>query len=87
MERNLRARGREVSFAAVTNRWELLIILSRWFVDAPEDVAKERVVKRHLAAGIESTREAAEARVESNDLLNGRLIREQRVTPDLIIQN
>ena len=59
----------------------------RWFVDASDAVAKERVVKRHLAAGIESTREAAEARVESNDMLNGRLIRKNRIKPDLIIQN
>ena len=59
----------------------------RWFVDASDTVAKERVVKRHLAAGIESTKEAAEARVERNDMLNGRLIRKYRVTPDLIIQN
>jgi pantothenate kinase len=64
-----------------------MLTQSRWFVDAPEDVAKERVVLRHLAAGIESTRTAAEKRVESNDILNGRHIREKLIKPDLIISN
>jgi pantothenate kinase len=56
-------------------------------VDASEEVAKERVVLRHLAAGIESSRAAAEKRVDSNDTLNGRHIREKLIKPDLIISN
>lgn len=63
------------------------LVDDKWFVDAPEDVAKERVVLRHLAAGIETNREDAERRVESNDLLNGRHIREQLIRPDLVISN
>jgi pantothenate kinase len=62
-------------------------IIVRWFVDASEDVAKERVVQRHLAAGIEANRAAAEERANSNDLLNSRLIREKLIAPDLVIQN
>lgn len=60
---------------------------TRWFVDAPEDVAKERVVLRHLAAGIETYRADAEKRVELNDLLNGREIRANLIQPDLVISN
>ena len=37
------------------------LVDDKWFVDAPEDVAKERVVLRHLAAGIETNREDAES--------------------------
>ena len=61
--------------------------LFRWFVDASEEIAKERVVLRHLAAGIEVDRCSAERRVESNDLLNGRQIREHLIEPDFIILN
>lgn len=69
----------------VNSGWPLT--LCRWFVNSSEDVAKERVVLRHLAAGIESSREAAEVRVDSNDTLNGRQIREKLIKPDLIISN
>ena len=64
-----------------------MLTLNRWFVDAPEEVAKERVVLRHLAAGIETSRAAAEKRVEGNDILNGRHIREKLIEPDLVISN
>jgi pantothenate kinase len=65
----------------------LITMNTRWFVDAPEDTAKERVVLRHLAAGIETKRADAEKRVEINDLLNGREIRANLIQPDLVISN
>ncbi|KAF2761942.1 phosphoribulokinase/uridine kinase [Pseudovirgaria hyperparasitica] len=51
----------------------------RVFVDVDEDVARTRVAQRHVAAGIEKTIGDAFARVDSNDTLNGRLIKENIV--------
>jgi pantothenate kinase len=60
---------------------------NRWFVDAPVDVVRDRLAQRHLAAGIETSVEAAIARAEENDIPNGELIRSLLVKPDVIIQN
>ncbi|EXJ61552.1 hypothetical protein A1O7_01980 [Cladophialophora yegresii CBS 114405] len=57
----------------------------RWFVDTPPDVAKERLIARHLRAGIESTRDLAARRVEDNDLPNAELIRNHLTEPNLKI--
>lgn len=62
-------------------------MISSWFVDVPNVVAKQRLIKRHMEAGIESTVEAAAARAESNDLRNGELIRSKLLKPDVVIQN
>lgn len=53
----------------------------RWFVDVDFDVARRRLVRRHVAAGI--ARDAVEAarRADENDLVNGRLIVEERASP------
>ncbi|KAH8901529.1 P-loop containing nucleoside triphosphate hydrolase protein [Thozetella sp. PMI_491] len=59
----------------------------KWFVDAPPAAAKERLVARHLQAGIESTREAAAIRAEDNDIPNGNLIRRKLIKPDVTILN
>ncbi|OAL05242.1 P-loop containing nucleoside triphosphate hydrolase protein [Phaeosphaeriaceae sp. SRC1lsM3a] len=59
----------------------------RWFVDAPVDLVSKRLAKRHLAAGIETTMEAAVRRAEENDIPNGTMIRSMLVAPDLIIEN
>lgn len=58
-----------------------------WFVDVPPDVAKERLVRRHLQAGIEQTWEAAAHRAEENDIPNGQLIRSKLIEPDVRILN
>ena len=59
-----------------------------WLVDVPSlEVAKERLVQRHLAAGIETSREAASRRVEDNDLPNGELVKTKLVEPDLVVVN
>ena len=42
-------------------------------------------MERHLRAGIERTKDAAERRVEANDLRNGDLVLANLVQPDLII--
>ncbi|KAH7384370.1 P-loop containing nucleoside triphosphate hydrolase protein [Phaeosphaeria sp. MPI-PUGE-AT-0046c] len=59
----------------------------RWFVDAPVDLVRNRLAKRHLAAGIETTMEAAVRRAEENDVPNGAMIRSMLVAPDLVINN
>ncbi|KAK8085940.1 hypothetical protein PG994_000914 [Apiospora phragmitis] len=63
------------------------LVDERWFVDVPPEVAKERLVLRHLAAGIETSREAAAHRAEENDLPNGDLIRSKLIEPDVRIVN
>ncbi|KAK7978713.1 nicotinamide riboside kinase [Apiospora saccharicola] len=69
------------------NKIAELVHESRWFVDVPPEVAKERLVLRHLAAGIETSREAAAHRAEENDLPNGDLIRSNLIEPDVRIVN
>lgn len=44
-------------------------------------------MQRHLAAGIETSREAASLRVEDNDLPNGELVRTKLVKPDIVVVN
>ncbi|KAI9798303.1 MAG: hypothetical protein M1833_004875 [Piccolia ochrophora] len=42
-----------------------------WFVDVDMDVARRRLVRRHVEAGIAADEHAARSRVEENDLVNG----------------
>ena len=65
----------------------LRLTCSRWFVDTPPEVVKERLAARHLAAGIETSYEAAVERAETNDIPNGELIRSLLIKPDVSIQN
>lgn len=58
-----------------------------WFVDVDPDLARNRIAKRHIKAGIESTWEAAVNRAEGNDLLNGVEIRNKLVQPTVIIHS
>lgn len=59
----------------------------RWFVEVSDSIAKQRLIDRHLRAGIETTRDAAEVRAESNDMRNAHLIRKRLVSPDVVIHN
>ena len=45
-----------------------------WFVQVEFDVARKRLVKRHVKAGIAATEEEAAKRADENDLVNGREI-------------
>jgi pantothenate kinase len=63
------------------------LISTRWFVDAPVELVRNRLAKRHLAAGIESTMQAAVQRAEENDIPNGAMIGSMSFKPDLIIEN
>ncbi|KAF2711336.1 P-loop containing nucleoside triphosphate hydrolase protein [Pleomassaria siparia CBS 279.74] len=59
----------------------------KWFVDAPVEIVKDRLAKRHLAAGIETSPLAAIERAEQNDIPNGELIRSLLIRPDVYIEN
>lgn len=43
----------------------------RWFVDVDFAVARNRLIKRHVLAGIAANAEEAAKRADENDLLNG----------------
>jgi len=54
----------------------------RIFIHVDEMEAQDRVAKRHLLSGIETTMEAAVTRFQNNDAMNGRLIRENITAVD-----
>jgi pantothenate kinase len=56
-----------------------------WFVEVEEDVARRRLVPRHIRAGIARDEEEAERRVNENDLVNGREIVEDRMEVDEVV--
>ncbi|KIW99864.1 uncharacterized protein Z518_10792 [Rhinocladiella mackenziei CBS 650.93] len=57
------------------------------FVDVDASVARERVAKRHVAAGIEPTLEKGQERFDLNDAINGELIRGNIVSCDLVVKS
>lgn len=52
-----------------------------WFVDVDPVLARDRVARRHIQAGIETTWEAAVKRASGNDLVNGEEVRRNLVEP------
>ncbi|EMC97515.1 hypothetical protein BAUCODRAFT_454651 [Baudoinia panamericana UAMH 10762] len=50
-----------------------------WFVDVDMDIARQRLVKRHVASGIAANEEEAGRRADENDLLNGKEIIDGKV--------
>lgn len=50
----------------------------RWFVDVDFEVARRRLVARHVKAGIARDEDEARKRADENDLVNGRQIVENR---------
>ena len=57
----------------------------RWFVDVEPAVARRRLVRRHVAAGIAATEEEADRRAVENDLPNGEEIVKFRLPVDEVI--
>ncbi|EXJ94054.1 hypothetical protein A1O1_02447 [Capronia coronata CBS 617.96] len=57
------------------------------FVNVDPEVARERVAKRHVAAGIEPTLEKGLERFDRNDGLNGDLIRRKIVASDMTVES
>mmetsp|Transcript_234 Transcript_234/g.211 ORF Transcript_234/g.211 Transcript_234/m.211 type:complete len:231 (-) Transcript_234:144-836(-) len=56
-----------------------------WFVDVPLDLVKERIIKRHLEAGIAENEQEAIKRADGNDLLNAEYILNNSKPADLTI--
>ncbi|KAF2441826.1 P-loop containing nucleoside triphosphate hydrolase protein [Karstenula rhodostoma CBS 690.94] len=50
-----------------------------WFVDVDEDVARKRLIYRHVRAGIADNEESAAKRADENDLVNGKEVIENRL--------
>ena len=58
-----------------------------WFVEVPFDVARRRLVGRHVAAGIAADEEEAGKRADENDLVNGKEIVENMVPVSEVVQS
>jgi pantothenate kinase len=59
----------------------------RVMVHVTQQDARVRVAKRHVASGIEPTLELGEARFDSNDAINGDLIRAKVVPCDVVVES
>ena len=89
--------GPEIEIVILEGNWLLYdeepwaqiskLVDDTWFVDVAPALARDRVAKRHLKSGIETTMEAAIARAEGNDLLNGDLVRTKLVTPAVRVES
>ncbi|KAI5359966.1 Putative phosphoribulokinase/uridine kinase, P-loop containing nucleoside triphosphate hydrolase [Septoria linicola] len=58
-----------------------------WFVEVDEDVARERLIKRHIKAGLAKDEEEAGKRADENDLVNGREIIDGRLEVHEIVKS
>ena len=59
----------------------------RVFVDVDANIARNRVARRHVLAGIEDTLVKGQRRFDLNDGLNGQLIRQHLVHCDLVVRS
>ncbi|KAM0755647.1 P-loop containing nucleoside triphosphate hydrolase protein [Meredithblackwellia eburnea MCA 4105] len=59
----------------------------RVWIDVPREVARERLIKRHVKEGVEPTLGKAQVRVDTSDMLNGNWIREHLTEPTVIIRS
>ncbi|KAE8379824.1 hypothetical protein BDV26DRAFT_258637 [Aspergillus bertholletiae] len=55
------------------------------FVEADLHIARERVARRHVRAGIEPTLQDGFRRVDQNDFLNALTISQKRLPADLVV--
>lgn len=58
-----------------------------WFVEVERDIARKRLIARHLAAGLADSPEAAAKRADENDLPNGDYIIANMMKPDQVIKS
>ncbi|KAJ8133443.1 hypothetical protein O1611_g190 [Lasiodiplodia mahajangana] len=87
----------EIEIVIVEGNWLLLdrepwrqipgYVDDTWFVDVDSALAAQRIARRHIAAGIENTWEAAMARVEANDLPNGIDVRKYLLEPNVRVKS
>ncbi|KAH9990378.1 P-loop containing nucleoside triphosphate hydrolase protein [Xylariaceae sp. FL0662B] len=58
-----------------------------WFIDVDRNLARDRVARRHIRSGIETSWEAAIRRAETNDVPNGEDVRRKLIKPDVTVQS
>ncbi|KAJ5474643.1 Phosphoribulokinase/uridine kinase [Penicillium sp. IBT 31633x] len=58
-----------------------------WFVDVDFEVARKRLIRRHVKAGIAKDEEEADKRARENDLVNGREIVDERLPVQEIVSS
>lgn len=58
-----------------------------WFVEVDFEVARKRLVRRHVKAGIAANEEEADVRAKENDLVNGREIVEFRLPVQEVVSS
>lgn len=58
-----------------------------WFVDVDFEVARKRLVRRHVEAGIAKDEAEADKRARQNDLLNGREIVDCRMEVQEVVES
>lgn len=58
-----------------------------WFVEVPFDVARRRLIERHVKAGIAADEEEARRRADENDLVNGTEIIENMVPVNEVLRS
>jgi pantothenate kinase len=58
-----------------------------WFVDVDFDIARKRLIHRHVKAGIAKDEEEAGKRADENDLVNGKEIVEMRLDVHELIKS
>ena len=56
-----------------------------WFVEVEFEVARKRLVPRHVKAGIAKSEEEADRRVRENDLVNGEELVGNRLEVDEVV--
>ncbi|KAI9923962.1 hypothetical protein MW887_007420 [Aspergillus wentii] len=58
-----------------------------WFVDVDFEIARKRLIRRHVQAGIAKDEEEADKRARENDLVNGREIVDFRMDVQEIVSS
>lgn len=63
------------------------IVDERWKINIDEQLARKRVIQRHLKSGVSNDFESALQRYLENDLVNAEYINANSCTPDITIQS
>ncbi|KAG5651098.1 hypothetical protein H0H81_009854 [Sphagnurus paluster] len=64
-----------------------LLLDERWYIEVDIDVAKERLVQRHVMTGVARDHDEAVWRSEENDIPNGRFVIANMLEPTRVVQS
>lgn len=69
------------------NEWNKIrnFIDDSWFIQTPESLIRQRIIKRHLEAGISSNEKEAIERTDGNDMINAKYIIENSNPTNVVI--